>query len=216
MHNLTRLVLLAGALACALPVSADPELRKLTAESRDIIERFAKSLQRELQAAMEEGGPVHAIEVCKTEAPAIAEQLSTDGWTVKRTSLRVRNPDNAPDLFEHKVLRDFEDKKAEGWSIEELAYYRMDESNGEADFRYMRAIPTQPMCLTCHGDSIPTAVLDQLDRLYPDDQARGFQAGDIRGAFSLRKRYERPPASAYPDQEARSDTTSLSMAAAPH
>lgn len=213
MGNFSRLALLVGALTCALPASADPELRQLTTESRDIIEQFAKALQRELQAAMEAGGPAHAIEVCNTEAPAIAEKLSTDGWMVKRTSLRVRNMDNAPDLFEHKILRDFEDRKADGWSIDRLAYYKMDEADGTVDFRYMKAIPTQPMCLTCHGDSIPAAVLDKLDRLYPEDQARGFQEGDIRGAFSLRKRYQRPPASPYPDQETRSNDSTMSAAA---
>ena len=49
----------------------------------------------------------------------------------------------------------------------------------------MKAIGTQPVCTVCHGNGIAPEVAARLDALYPDDLARGFEAGDIRGAFSI-------------------------------
>ena len=51
----------------------------------------------------------------------------------------------------------------------------------------MKAIPTDDVCLTCHGKQIPEKLSAQLEKLYPDDQATGFSKGDIRGAFTVVK-----------------------------
>jgi hypothetical protein len=51
----------------------------------------------------------------------------------------------------------------------------------------MKAIPTAELCLKCHGGDIDAKVAERLDALYPDDQARGYNQGDIRGAFTFRK-----------------------------
>ena len=59
--------------------------------------------------------------------------------------------------------------------------------NGRQVFRYMKAIPTAPICVTCYGADIDADLAAELDRLYPTDQARGFAVGDIRGAFTVRK-----------------------------
>jgi hypothetical protein len=42
-------------------------------------------------------------------------------------------------------------------------------------------------CLKCHGTDIDPAVAAKLDALYPKDMARGYKAGDVRGAFTLRQ-----------------------------
>jgi hypothetical protein len=51
----------------------------------------------------------------------------------------------------------------------------------------MKAIPTAKVCLACHGSAITPEVTAALDEAYPQDQARGYAEGDIRGAFSLSK-----------------------------
>ena len=51
----------------------------------------------------------------------------------------------------------------------------------------MQAIPTGEVCLACHGTAIAPEITAALDEQYPDDQARGFSLGEIRGAFSLSK-----------------------------
>ena len=66
-------------------------------------------------SALAVGGPTDAIEVCKIAAPEIAATASdAQGWRIGRTSLKLRNPANAPDAWELAVLRDFEARKAAG------------------------------------------------------------------------------------------------------
>ena len=38
---------------------------------------------------------------------------------------------------------------------------------------------------SCHGTSIEPEVTAGLDALYPEGRARGFDVGDLRGAFSI-------------------------------
>ena len=103
------------------------------------------------------------------------------------TSLKPRNPDNAPDAWETKVLQDFEQRKAAGEDPAKLEYSEKIVSNGKEELRYMKAIviAADAPCLTCHGDKIDPAVGAKLKTLYPQDQATGYKQGDIRGAFTI-------------------------------
>jgi len=160
----------------------------LTAQARGIAAKFAEKLKGELMTAMKADGPVKAIEVCNVAAPAIAGEASTDGWTVKRTSLKLRNAKAAPDAWEKQTLEFFEAEKAKGADVSKLERAEIADAGGVPTFRYMKAIPTaaEP-CLACHGGSIAEPVKAKLAQLYPQDQATGYQAGDIRGAFAISK-----------------------------
>ena len=165
---------------------ADEDLAARIGASREAIKSFAGSLQKQLKSAMTDGGPTAAIEVCNIAAPEIAQTASvTHGWSVGRTSLKLRNPDNAPDAWELAVLRDFEDRKAAGEAPGSIDHAEIVVGDGQRTFRYMKAIGTQPVCIVCHGTSIAPEVTAKLDALYPEDRARGFSVGDIRGAFSI-------------------------------
>ncbi|OOZ37741.1 Tll0287-like domain-containing protein [Solemya velesiana gill symbiont] len=159
-----------------------------TAEARGIVKSFLKNLKGELQKGMKSGGPVNAIEVCNTKAPGIARDASQNsGWDVARTSLKLRNPSNKPDTWELKALNDFEARKAAGEDPTKMEHTEVVEVNGQKTFRYMKAIPTGDVCLHCHGTAIKEPVVKKLDMLYPADKARGFNKGDLRGAFTLSK-----------------------------
>jgi len=173
----------------SLPATAqqvDPNV----AEARQIIKQFFTQLKGELQKAMKEGGPVHAIEVCNEKAPKIADRISAEtGWHVARTSLKNRAPTNRPLPWEKKVLKEFEARKAAGADIKTIDHHEVVEENGQKVFRYMKAIPTGKICLKCHGgEEVSAEVAAKLDELYPSDKARGFKVGDIRGAFVLEKK----------------------------
>jgi hypothetical protein len=164
------------------------DLEDRTAASRAVAKEFGTSLQGELVAAIKAGGPVNAIQVCKTKAPAIAADLSKkQGWKVARTSLKLRNPANAPDAWETKVLQDFEVRKAKGEDPAQIEYAEIVKDKGKSEFRYMKAIgiPANAPCLTCHGEKIDAAVSDKLKAMYPQDKATGYKQGDLRGAFTI-------------------------------
>ena len=165
---------------------ANEDLAARIGASREAIKSFAGALQGRLSSAMADGGPTAAIEACKIAAPQIAESASAKrGWSVGRTSLKLRNPANAPDAWERAVLLDFEARKAAGEDPGTLDHAETVAADGQRTFRYMKAIPTQQVCTICHGTGIAAEVTARLDALYPDDRARGFLVGDIRGAFSI-------------------------------
>jgi hypothetical protein len=166
--------------SAAIPLNIDAEVQR----SLQAIKAFAGSLQADLMSAIAEGGPTQAISVCNIKAGLIARDVSEQqGVDIKRVSLRNRNPNNAPDEWQKVVLEDFAARKLKGEPIAELTFTDVAETGTGKQFRFVKAIPTGAICVKCHGVNIEPEVKDKLDQLYPDDKARGFLPGDIRGAF---------------------------------
>jgi len=142
----------------------------------ELLTPFKQDLQQALKSGLAEG-PAAAIQVCRVKAPGIADALSTGGVRMGRSSHKLRNPDNtAPDWvgpIMQAYLDDPSSRKAQAVAL--------------ADNRwgYVEPIIVQPLCLTCHGSELAPAVSEQIAELYPDDQATGFEAGDLRGVFWL-------------------------------
>ena len=169
----------------AAPADAPPEV----VTSREVARKFGATLKEALQQAIQSGGPVNGIAVCHEKAGQIADELSQQqGMLVGRTSLKVRNPANAPDTWELAVLKQFEARKAQGEPADHLEFFAViDDDQGQKTFRYMKAIPTTALCLNCHGENLSPEVDAKLKELYPTDAARGFKEGELRGAFTLDK-----------------------------
>ena len=168
---------------------AAPPVDPNVAQARGIVKNFATALQGELQAGLKAGGPPNAIAVCKDKAPAIAKaEQQKAGWQkIGRTSLKLRNPANEPDDWELAVLKKFDERKVAGEDPTKIEYSEVVAAGGKKTFRYMKAIPTQEVCLSCHGEKIDKATAAKLAKLYPKDKARGFKVGDLRGAFTMSK-----------------------------
>ena len=186
-----RLLMISAGLAATLaaqPLAAE-EKEALMAEGKALMMQFGGALKSELLAAVEAGGPVNAIQVCNERAPEIADEVSTGGWTVARSSHRLRNPANAPDAFTAAAIDEFLSRQEGGESTADLAKAAMVEEDGEQVFRLVKAIPTGELCLNCHGgENVKAPVVAKLAELYPEDQARGFSVGEMRGVFTLTKR----------------------------
>jgi len=179
-------LIISASISCA---DNDPHSLKEFEKNASLkIKALATNLKKELVTSMQAGGPVAAIKTCKIKAPEITEQLnSADNVQIKRTSLRLRNPNNAADNWEHKTLTTFEEKLASGSPISELVYSEKITTGKHTILRMMRAIPMQPVCLSCHGDkqTMSKELISVLEQDYPHDLATGFSSGDIRGAFSV-------------------------------
>jgi hypothetical protein len=177
--KMNKFVLLLSALLITISVNAaEPSSQVKTA--RTTIKSLLDQLVGELKTAMKAGGPEKAIGVCNIKAPEIAAKINAHGNVkVSRVSLKNRNPDNTPSDWQKTVLLDFESRKAAGEEVKKMDY---SEVVGD-EFRYMKAIPTGIVCLKCHGSEIDSKVIAKLDELYPEDKARGYKQGDIRGAF---------------------------------
>jgi len=160
--------------------------QKMIDDSKKAIKYFGGQLKSKLMSGMQQGGPVTAIQICNTAAENIAGEVSEKfGWKISRTALKLRNTKNTPDAWEAEVLNAFEKRKRHGEEVSKIDYAEIVNKDGQSVFRYMKAIPTGGLCLSCHGDSLMPDIASKIDQLYPDDKARGFTAGDIRGAFSV-------------------------------
>ncbi|EWC41591.1 DUF3365 domain-containing protein [Pseudomonas stutzeri] len=179
MKSLSLLAL--GWFALQVHAAPDVDTRQLRNEAASLIPPFQQQLLGTVKQAMADGGPSKAVEACQLLAPGIAEQHSQAPWKVGRTALKLRNPDNAPDAWERAVLEGFAQRAAAGEPIEQLKHGAVVGN----EYRYMQAIGTAEACLGCHGDRIKPELLGLIDQHYPQDQARGFRQGDLRGAFTL-------------------------------
>lgn len=184
------LAILLSTLMAAQVTSADTvSTQSLEQEGKGVIKALASQLGKELKTTAKSEGLPAAIKVCNTQAQPITQQVSdAKGWDVARTSLKLRNPSNAPDAWERRVLEYFATQKTLGADLKTLAYSEVttDES-GQQVFRMMKAIPVSQQCLACHGGQLKPGIKAKLDELYPYDSATGFKAGDLRGAFTLKK-----------------------------
>ncbi|NBD96436.1 MAG: DUF3365 domain-containing protein [Gammaproteobacteria bacterium] len=166
-------------------VAAEQPAPEWVGEARTGADALGSQLKQALMSAMQDGGPVAAIDVCRLQAPAIAERVSSGEMDVGRTSLKVRNPDNAPDAWEERMLADFKRRLADGEDPARIETFVI-RSDGQRRYgHWMKAIPTQGLCTACHGTDIQPEVAEAIDTAYPQDEARGFSVGELRGAFSV-------------------------------
>lgn len=145
-----------------------------------LVGRFKSALGAELKAALTQGGPVNAIEVCAHKAGQIATKLSTKGLSVRRVGTRVRNSaTNTPTEAMKQVLG----------SLSKAAPTYVGTIDGKQAAVHALFIDT-PVCLNCHGpkDALAKPVLKALKARYPDDAATDYAMGDLRGAVVVERR----------------------------
>jgi hypothetical protein len=157
-------------------------------EARLHAKALGGALKSRLQQAIQSGGLEAGVNECQLEAAPIALALSQNGWEVGRTALKVRNPNNAADRWERVQLAWFSQllTKAKQDNLtpkRPIETYQYDSESGE--FRYMMAIEQGQVCMACHGANVAPSVKHAILEHYPNDQATGFELGDLRGAFTI-------------------------------
>lgn len=161
-------------------------------DSRAAAQQLGGRLMTELTRALQES-PAAAIGVCSERAPAIAvEESAGRTASLGRTALRVRNAANAPTDWQRRALESFEAGLQAGAQPATLEFVDVVEVDGVIERRWMKPIMTGPLCLTCHGSNLVPEIASAIAARYPEDEATGFAAGDLRGAFYVVWR-EPPP-----------------------
>ena len=174
----------------ALPAIAQKsaiDAAKRTQKARETAITLGERLRSQLAAAIKSGGAVSALGLCQTISPDLVTSANDEfGFETGRTAMRLRNPENAPDEWELKVLKLFQDQIAAGSDPARLEFSEtLTTAEGDKLFRYMKPIMTAEMCLACHGTDVKPEVKAEITRYYPEDKAVGFKLGELRGAFSL-------------------------------
>ena len=143
-----------------------------------------------VQEEINKGSYDGAIAACNDKAPKMAAAASQNtGWAIRRVSLKNRNPKAVPDAWEQAVLEDFDRRRAAGESPANMEKAEIVAEGDKRTLRYMKALPTQGVCLNCHGteDKINSAAKAKLTELYPNDKATGYSEGQIRGALTVKR-----------------------------
>ncbi|MEK7255034.1 MAG: DUF3365 domain-containing protein, partial [Bacteroidota bacterium] len=142
------------------------------------------ALSSRLTAALEEGGVANAVQYCNLVALPLTDSLSKENNAViRRTSLQLRNLQNAPSDWEQILLHDYQANAQAGKEIKPTVQLLEDSS-----VAFAAPILAAPLCLKCHGktgETMTAADYSIIQKLYPQDQATGYSEGDLRGMWSI-------------------------------
>jgi hypothetical protein len=155
-------------------------------KGRKVAGAMTDDIQKRVFDTMKESGPEAAASVCAYQATAIARDAEKrEGVKAKRTSLKVRNPLNAPDDYEKAIMERFEALSLEGSLPVERIEFRG--TGGAGVYRYTKPIVVDQRCLACHGapGQISESVRIFIEDRYPKDRAKGYKAGDFIGIVSV-------------------------------
>jgi len=138
------------------------------------------ALSGALRKAIKTGGLENALAYCNENALALTDSLS-DVYDVeiKRTSLKLRNPNNRPTADEVEILNQYEEAKNRGESLMAM----LNEVSGVKKF--YAPILVHDACMKCHGSISDISIYDSIIKHYPDDLATGYSMGDFRGMWSV-------------------------------
>jgi hypothetical protein len=147
---------------------------------KTIAQNTFKTLGGNLKKAMAQGGVENAINYCNANASGLIDSLGTHhNAIIRRTSNKLRNPNNAPTKAEELVLNKYLNGEQSGPVIDILA-------SGNKIF--YAPIKMKPLCITCHGTVGKTTSENDYATIlkhYPNDKATGYNEGDFRGMWSI-------------------------------
>lgn len=150
-------------------------------QARFIIGQSFATLNANLKREMTENGIENAINYCNLNANQLVDSLSQYYHAdIKRTSLKLRNPENAPNAEELENLQFYK------LGLEQEVEFGDQIAETEETFTYYKPIFLLDACTKCHGKEGETLNSDayaKIKDLYPDDAATGYAPGDLRGMW---------------------------------
>lgn len=165
---------------------------ELILEMRGNANQFLLELKTVLISEIQTNGLVSAVSVCSDTAQILTNDYATrKGIYIKRVSMKNRNENNFPDVFEVEGLNYFQKILDQGKLDSLSEYSRIVVEDDVKYLRYMKPIVVQAPCLNCHGknEQIIPEVHDLINNFYKNDKAKNYNIGDLRGAISIQKVY---------------------------
>ena len=180
-----RVVILVLSTFLVLPAVADaqaddrpsPESMAQVVESIEFLDRLRSTLAESLLESDEEVDEETFGRVCRPVGQQAARLSRENPWTVGQMAVRYRNPGHQADDQARTIHRLMEDRP------DLQAVWVHSQREGSRGYRYFRRITVEQSCLACHGarEERPEFVRER----YPEDRAFGFEAGDLRGVYSV-------------------------------
>jgi cytochrome c553 len=141
-----------------------------------------KLLGQNLMGTIQKKGTLEALAFCNIQAMPLTDSMSVKyNATIKRVSDKNRNPNNKANAEELVYIAQFKKEIAANKESKPVVVDKGD----KVQFYY--PIPTNTMCLQCHGkpENIKPDVRAKTLKLYPQDLAVGYGENEVRGIWSI-------------------------------
>ncbi len=138
-----------------------------------------------LKSTIQERGIPAALDYCNLNAYPLVDSIQEKyDVSIKRASMATRNPQDAPDHEEMKIIDTYLEAFREGNTPEVFV------NISQKEIHFAKPILlNDAVCLNCHGQ-VGTDISDEnyrvIQALYPEDQATGHKLGDLRGIWSIK------------------------------
>lgn len=155
------------------------------ADGKSITAEAFALLSKNLAEAIAKDGVPGAIGFCSEKALPLTSSVGADsGATLRRVSHKARNPKNNADAAELEILTAYRETMNAGKPPEPQLRKQADGT----ETYFAPIVLANPLCLKCHGapgKDIDADTLAALRKLYPQDEATGFQLGELRGMWRV-------------------------------
>ena len=152
-------------------------------KAKHIVHDFHTMMRTGVQRNFENGGILQAAKFCANKSSKLIEQFDNNlesGISIKRISLKNRNPDAYPQKDEIKILEAFDLLEKTSVYLPEIVQLKKENIYKV----YFPATMSKKSCKQCHGmqQNMNKEVLGVFKTKYPNDKALGFKGGQVRGA----------------------------------
>ncbi|MEA2111822.1 MAG: DUF3365 domain-containing protein [Campylobacterota bacterium] len=141
-----------------------------------------KTLGKNLKGHMQKEGPLGAAKFCNEQAFLLTEFTDKNAGkdvSVKRISLKDRNPANRPVGSEKTVMNALQNLQDSNVILPKFLVERVDKNT----IKYYKPLNiNKGVCLKCHGNITNPKLSKFLKDHYPNDKATNYKMGDLRGA----------------------------------
>ncbi len=196
MKNLIIVFLLLGLVACNKNTKKEKQKESMAGQSKTVVNdsvyaavglQYAMTtkatLGKNLMGAVKSKGTSNALSFCNTKAIHLTDSMATvHNAIITRVSDKPRNPNNQANEEELAYIETFKTSLIPGQPFEPI----IKKQNGKVHFYY--PIVTNKMCLQCHGkpnEQITPEVMTAIDKLYPEDKAKGYDVDQVRGIWNV-------------------------------
>ena len=144
-----------------------------------------KVFKSNIQAVVAKDGLPGVVDFCHDNAMKLTDSLGkSHNVVIKRTSHKLRNSENKPDIDSEAVINEYLRLQEEQNNMEPVV---MKDADGYVHF--YAPIKLKKECLKCHGTpgkEIPEPVYKLIKSKYPNDKATGFKVGELRGIWDIK------------------------------
>lgn len=169
--------------------SKDPAVADIAQFGFRTIERVGAMLVTEITRELATRETSQAVSIMHLKGLELPKPVAGQPrvTAIKRTSLMLRDPSNAPDGADVAALNKIHTQLMADEAPDRMLVQQIEQAGQPTEWRVYRSIAASQSCLACHGDpkTFRPGVKEALDLLYPEDKAVDYSAQEWRGVLRV-------------------------------